>query len=123
MTSQPSVFEASLGFVGDICLSMGVIDTVRRQGADFLFEEVRRSLEGLDLVIGNLESCITDEGPAEPPLRPPLNTPTDVALALQSSGIGILNLANNHVMDFGEGGCALPWIIWTREVFVISARA
>jgi Bacterial capsule synthesis protein PGA_cap len=98
------MFEPSLGFVGDICLSMDVINTVRRQGADFLFEEVRRSFDGLDLVIGNLESCITNEGPAEPPLRPPLSTPTDVARALHFSGISILNLANNHVMDFGVGG-------------------
>lgn len=104
MTDLASKVGPSLGFVGDICLSMGVINTVRRQGADFIFDEVRPSCQRLDLVIGNLESCVTDKGTAEPPIRPPLSTPTDVARALHSSGIDIFNLANNHVMDFGASG-------------------
>src|ERR1700682_5838901 len=94
----------SLGFVGDICLSLGAIDTVRRHGAEFLFEPVRPLFEDLDLIVGNLECCITDQGPSEPPLRPPLNAPTDVAQALNSSGIDVFGLANNHVMDFGVDG-------------------
>jgi poly-gamma-glutamate synthesis protein (capsule biosynthesis protein) len=94
----------SLGFVGDLCLSLDVINTVRKHGVEFLFERVRPLYEQLDLVVGNLESCITDNGPAEAPLRPPLNTPTDVAEALKSSGINVFGLANNHVMDFGAEG-------------------
>lgn len=104
MTSPTSARNTSLGFVGDICLSLGVIKTVRSRGAEFIFEEVRPLFEDLDIVIGNLESCITGEGPLKPPLRPPLHTPQDVARALRSSGIDVFGLANNHVMDFGPSG-------------------
>ncbi len=104
MRSSISARNSSLGFVGDICLSLDVINTVRRRGGEFLFERVHQLFEELDLVIGNLESCITDEGRSEPPLRPPLHTPRDVAQALRSSGIDVFSLANNHVMDFGSSG-------------------
>jgi hypothetical protein len=104
MTISLSGDNMSLGFVGDICLSLDVINTVRRHGEEFLFERVHQLFEGLDLVVGNLESCITDEGPSDPPLRPPLHTPRDVAQALRVSGIDAFSLANNHVMDFGPSG-------------------
>lgn len=103
-TGSTPAHGPSLGFVGDLCLSLDVINTVRRHGAEFLFERVRPLYEQLDLVVGNLESCITDKGPAEAPLRPPLNTPRDVAEALKSSGINVFGLANNHIMDFGADG-------------------
>jgi hypothetical protein len=104
MTCLNLASNISLGFVGDICLSLEVINTVRRHGTKFIFEKVHRLFEDLNLVIGNLESCIIDDCPAEPPLRPPLYTPRDVAEALRSSGIGVFSLANNHVMDFGPSG-------------------
>jgi hypothetical protein len=104
MTILTSARNISLGFVGDICLSLDVINIVRRHGEEFLFERVYQLFEGLDLVIGNLESCITEEGSPEPPVRPPLHTPRDVAQALRLSGIDVFSLANNHVMDFGPSG-------------------
>jgi poly-gamma-glutamate capsule biosynthesis protein CapA/YwtB (metallophosphatase superfamily) len=104
MTRSTPARGPSLGFVGDLCLSLDVINTVRHHGAEFLFERVRPLYEQLDLVVGNLECCITDEGPVEPPLRPPLSAPIDVAEALKSSGIDVFGLANNHVMDFGADG-------------------
>jgi len=104
MTESTPAHGFSLGFVGDLCLSLDVINTVRRHGHEFLFERVRPLYEQFDLVVGNLECCITSNGPPEPPLRPPLSTPVDVAEALHSSGIDVFGLANNHVMDFGGDG-------------------
>src|SRR5438552_4251825 len=104
MTRTSPACGPSLGFVGDLCLSLDVINTVRKHGAEFLFERVRPLYQQLDLVVGNLESCITDQGPVEPPLRPRLNTPRDVAESLKFSGINVFGLANNHVMDFGADG-------------------
>lgn len=95
----------SIGFVGDICLSQGVISTVRTRGPEFLFEDVRPLCRELDLVVGNLETCITDQSLPQPPPRHALmHTPLTVAAALRSSGIEVFGLANNHVMDFGPDG-------------------
>ena len=94
----------SLGFLGDVCLSLDVINVVRRQGPEFLFESVKPLFEPLDLVVANLECCITDRGGDAAPQRPPLSVPADVAAALTGSGIDVFGLANNHVMDFGPDG-------------------
>ena len=48
----------SIGFVGDICLSRGVITTVRDRGPEFLFQHVRPLCEKLDFVVGNLKRAL-----------------------------------------------------------------
>jgi len=104
MSKTSPAHGPSIGFVGDLCLSLDVINTVRHYGPEFPFERARPLYEQLDLVVGNLECCITDDGPNEPPQRPPLSTPIDVGEALKFSGIDAFGLANNHVMDFGANG-------------------
>ncbi len=70
MTESASRHRLSLGFVGDICPSRGVIDVVRRRGTEFLFKGVRPLLDRLDLTMGNLECCMVDHVAATPPIRP-----------------------------------------------------
>ena len=104
MTDGNKRNRPSLGFVGDVCLSMDVINIVRQHGPVFLFEQIQPLYRQFDLVIGNLECCITNEGGTKVPSQPPLNAPIDVAMALTYSNIDVFDLANNHVMDFGEKG-------------------
>jgi poly-gamma-glutamate synthesis protein (capsule biosynthesis protein) len=101
-SSDPNT--VSFGFAGDICLSLEVINSVRRYGPRFPFEKVAGLYERVDLVVGNLECCITEKNIAEAPSQPPLRVPIDVADALRQSGIDVLGLANNHVMDMGVDG-------------------
>ena len=99
MTATSSDNRLSLGFVGDICLSLGVIDVVRRLGGAFPFDGTRHLYDRFDLTTGNLECCIVNDESRLKDSQPPLDVPLDVADALVQSGIGVFCLANNHILD------------------------
>ena len=91
--------------VGDIMMPL----TVQRaaaaspDGYDKLFEMVRADLSAADIVIANLETPIDDKAP--PSGYPRFNARPDLLSALKSAGIGIVSVANNHIMDRGRKAC------------------
>ena len=48
MTAASDGQIVKLGFVGDICLSLGVIEVVREHGPEFVFEKMRPLFDGFD---------------------------------------------------------------------------
>jgi poly-gamma-glutamate capsule biosynthesis protein CapA/YwtB (metallophosphatase superfamily) len=99
-------------WVGDI-----VMEVPWRQQAvppGTLFDGVREHLKSADLVIGNLESPLTDwTEPTPNKDKAAVEAGKDVILrvsspeaapALADAGIKVVGLANNHVMDFTEHG-------------------
>ena len=68
MTGLANHQRLSLGFVGDICLSLGVIDVVRNHGAEFVFARVRGEMfHQFNLTVGNLECFIAEDKAATRP--------------------------------------------------------
>ncbi|GAF84522.1 unnamed protein product, partial [marine sediment metagenome] len=67
------------------------------------FENVKGLFPKHALIFGNLETVLSDRGnPLEK--RFPLRTnPGDVCY-LKNAGLNIVNIANNHIMDYGEEG-------------------
>jgi hypothetical protein len=86
--------------VGDIGLSGAVLAKAQAQGFAGLWAEISPLLRTSDLVFGNLES----------PLVPPdlgegfFAGPITGAQALAQAGFDLLNLANNHIYDYGPEG-------------------
>ena len=75
------------------------------------FDEVAGYLGQFDHVIANLETPFVESGsPVGPKSAYIKSEPQNVAL-LKHVGIGIVNLANNHIFDYGPSGYAC-----TREV-------
>jgi len=81
----------------------GVDSIVVEKGADFPFRHVNTILRGGDIVLGNLEGVISDQG------RSPKNFMSNcfrgrpqVAGALSRAGFTAMTLANNHTMQHGE---------------------
>jgi poly-gamma-glutamate synthesis protein (capsule biosynthesis protein) len=95
--------QIQMAFVGDILLASGVETIMKQNGYDYPYKDVKDFLQKPDLSIGNLESSVTDRGTLlkkEYNYRsPPLALP-----ALAEAGLDIVNLANNHVMDYGTEG-------------------
>jgi poly-gamma-glutamate synthesis protein (capsule biosynthesis protein) len=93
--------------VGDLLLDRYIKREIDRKGAEYPFENIKDFLSGNDLVLANLEGSFTDFAPRK---LDPNNTSFtfDPALApmLKSNGFNIVNLANNHVQDFGKQGFA-----------------
>ncbi|NQU87162.1 MAG: CapA family protein [Mariniphaga sp.] len=72
--------------------------------ATALFNDLLPEFESADLSIVNLECpLIQDESPIKK-IGPVLGAPTTCVNGLKASGINIVNLANNHIMDHGSQG-------------------
>lgn len=95
--------------VGDIMMGSDYpTNMLPPYGGAQLFAGVDSILRSSDLTIGNLEGVILDGGICTKiPSRGKVyafRTPTYFALNLAEAGFDFLNLANNHMNDFGYGG-------------------
>ncbi len=94
--------ELSLAFVGDIMLDRSVALRVDRAGGDFhpWFDGVRELAEA-DILFGNLEGPVSDQGNDLGHLYSFRFRPTTLA-ALRDAGFDVLQVANNHSGDWGR---------------------
>jgi hypothetical protein len=91
----------NLAFLGDLCFEGWEAD-----GPDRPFmEDFAPLFKSADLVIGNLECPLLEQGTSIPG-KCSLRGSTAWAHALRRYGIGMVSLANNHSMDYGEEGLA-----------------
>lgn len=95
----------------DLC-PIGANQPYFEQGdAEALFHDLLPLFRQADLVVANLECPLIER---ESPIRktgPVFGVPASCVSALKKAGIGLLCLANNHVLDHGVHG-----LRYTREV-------
>jgi poly-gamma-glutamate capsule biosynthesis protein CapA/YwtB (metallophosphatase superfamily) len=83
-----------------------------------IFEIVKDAFQGNDIVLGNLEGPLVDEGTTTKCKKPggktcyAFKTPIRYVAYLKEAGFTALHIANNHASDFGQEGiestlCAL----------------
>ena len=93
--------------VGDIMLGGTAEEVLLKEGYDYPFTNVKPWLNNASVVIGNLEGPLTSicnsdmELDKEYVFRSPAEK---VAPALKNAGFNLLNLANNHILDYGIRG-------------------
>ncbi len=88
--------------VGDIRLNGPVGELIAAHGAAYPAAKVKELLDG-DVVFGNLECAITQRGGKTPKKFNFRAPPRNLAL-IQDAGFTVVNIANNHVWDFGRDG-------------------
>lgn len=70
-----------------------------------LYADVRDRLDGHDVTLGNLEGTLGDQGSPKCGIGIPncfsFRAPAEAAKGLRWAGFDVLNLANNHGMDYG----------------------
>ncbi len=97
--------ETSLLAVGDVMLGRYIGKVMSARGEQYPFDQVRDLFRKHDIVLGNLESGIAKD--TTTPLFPkkPYNFAASPAAAavLREAGFSVLDLANNHLLDFGLG--------------------
>ncbi|MEW5804344.1 MAG: CapA family protein [bacterium] len=91
--------------VGDVCLGMGVLDSIRHFGPDFPFAPCSPILRQGDLVFGNLEMVLYDRGTQLRESRIDFKVPLPYGAGLGRAGFQVLSVANNHILDFGTPAC------------------
>jgi poly-gamma-glutamate synthesis protein (capsule biosynthesis protein) len=94
--------------VGDMMLSInrGTGRMIRQNGPHYLFEKIRPFFDQADLLFGNLESPIADDGVPCTNREPHITfrAESKSAEGLKRAGFNVLSAANNHITDYGEYG-------------------
>ncbi len=91
--------------VGDIMLARSIGRRIAKEGWRSVFEAGEKSLSGADILVANLECCISTRG------KPQIKSYTfranpGAATALANAGFSLVSLANNHAMDYGPEALA-----------------
>ena len=95
--------QVKLTFVGDVLMASKVEDILKQKGYDYPYTNVKDYLTKPDYTIANLETPITTRGTVQNKDYVYRSSPLALP-ALKASGIDLVNLANNHVMDYGTEG-------------------
>jgi len=89
---------------GDFCPN-GRNQSIGAQGsAAGLFHDLAGEFQGSDLSIINLECPLISRPSPIRKIGPVLGVPEDCVNGLTAAGIGLIGLANNHILDHGEAG-------------------
>jgi poly-gamma-glutamate synthesis protein (capsule biosynthesis protein) len=98
--------ELTIGLLGDVMLGRGVAERLKEvPPAEVWSEELRELCLSCDLMICNLECCISERGEetARIPGKPFFfRGPPAAVDSLRAIGVAAVGLANNHALDFGE---------------------
>jgi poly-gamma-glutamate capsule biosynthesis protein CapA/YwtB (metallophosphatase superfamily) len=93
-----------LGLAGDTMLGRKVAEAIGEHGPDAVVaDEVVAVAHEADLLVLNLECCISDRGEPWPDPRKPFffRAPPAATEVLTRLGVDCVTLANNHALDYG----------------------
>jgi poly-gamma-glutamate capsule biosynthesis protein CapA/YwtB (metallophosphatase superfamily) len=100
-------FAMRLALAGDTMLGRKVAERLREAGPESLFApEVVEAAGDADLVIVNLECCISVRGAPAPNRVFHFRAPPVAVEALAHLGVDCVTLANNHALDYGPAALA-----------------
>ncbi|MHB8846470.1 MAG: CapA family protein [Nitrospirota bacterium] len=91
----------TIAAVGDIMLGHRAEPYLLKEGPGYPFVNVLPVLRQAQVVVGNLESPISKRGTAVENKQFTLRVGPVAVEALKAAGIGVVTLANNHILDFG----------------------
>jgi poly-gamma-glutamate capsule biosynthesis protein CapA/YwtB (metallophosphatase superfamily) len=96
----------TVGLLGDVMLGRGVAEELASMPPDAGWTpELRAVLAECDLVVANLECCVSDRGrrtsriPGKPFF---FRAPPSATACLRAIGVSAVSLANNHALDFED---------------------
>lgn len=93
----------TIGFLGDVMLGRGVNEELKNKPIKSIWGNLVPILQKTTLNIANLETALTLHDQPVPKVFNFKSDPKNVA-ALQQANIKIVNLANNHTLDFDVPG-------------------
>lgn len=107
MLTQPS---ATVTFAGDMLFDRYVRSVMEKRGEDYIFSCLGDSLRSADLVVANLEGPITEHASVSVSTavgdtdNMTFTFPPQTAALLKRQGIHLVNIGNNHILNFGWQG-------------------
>jgi poly-gamma-glutamate capsule biosynthesis protein CapA/YwtB (metallophosphatase superfamily) len=120
----------TIAAVGDIMMGTTYPEPLLPpQDGKGIFQAVKGSLQGADLLFGNLEGPLLDEGESTKCKKPgktcyAFKTPVRYVAYLKDAGFSALNIANNHASDFGGNGLeSTISILSAAEIQAVGGKA
>ncbi|HYK29054.1 MAG TPA: CapA family protein [Streptosporangiaceae bacterium] len=101
--SQPQSRVITLAFAGDVNFENRTARLLRDPAT--ALGPISSVLKSADLTVLNLETSVTSRGVPQPKTYHFRTTPT-AFVALRDGGVGLVTMANNHVLDYGQVGLA-----------------
>ncbi len=107
---EHKVEEAAILFGGDMMFDRHIRKQTERHSGDHVFSCIMGVLKNADLVVANLEGPISDNTSMSlgsvigSPENFTFTFPTSTASLLTRSNIGLVNIGNNHIENFGAKG-------------------
>lgn len=95
--------KVHLGFAGDVMLGRLVDKTILKKSYIYPWGSVLPLMRKKDIMIVNLETTLTKSNQAVPKVFNFKSDPANVR-SLVEGNIGVVNIANNHILDFGYQG-------------------
>ena len=92
-----------IGLVGDVMIGRSVNDLLKSNPKHDIWGTILPVMQQQDLVIANLETAVTNHEEAEPKVFNFKTDSSNLAL-LKKANIKLVNLANNHTLDYGLVG-------------------
>lgn len=92
-----------MAFVGDVIFASTVETLLLKNGYDYPYRDLKEELSRPDLTVANLESPVTTRG-EEQKKEYTYRSKPEALKAFRQAGFDIVNLANNHIMDYGADG-------------------
>ena len=103
--SSDIVYNVELSAVGDILCQKNMINDAKTEDGTYnfthVFSNIKQYVQNSDLAIGTLGTNFTNDDYSENELY---NAPKELLHAVKESGVGLVSLANNHILDYGIDG-------------------
>lgn len=101
--SSPAQEKVTMAFTGDVIFASNVETILKTNGYDYPYREIQELLQKPDLTVANLESPITTRGDQQQKQYTYRSRP-EALPAFKAAGFDVVNLANNHILDYGADG-------------------
>ncbi len=102
-TNKQQKNEAIIGLAGDTMLGRSVNKTIAKRGYTYPWGNILPILKQTDLNLINLENTFTTSIKKLPKVFNFKSDPGNIQ-SLKQANITVVNLANNHILDFGDKG-------------------
>ena len=102
-STTPLIYPAliTIAAVGDIMLGEHAVSYINKYGTNYPFDSTKARLTNAHFTIGNLEAPFALSG-TKFDKRFNFKVPPHFANGLVDAGFDVMNLANNHLMDYGK---------------------
>ncbi len=98
--------SVTVALAGDVLLGGRIAEVIDAHGRDYPWEGVRSLLLSASLTIVNLECPVSGRGEPETDKQWTFRARPEDVKGLRDAGVDVVNLANNHILDYGPEALA-----------------